>query len=156
MTVVVWSCTLICTEVTVRTTGAVGQMSAVVVFEKPVGVGKGMEELPVGNGGVTVVLKGTLGVADGTVVFKDAVEVVPTVLTVTLLPKDADKLPKKGGRIGVAVGEELVMALLEGIGRPEDDIRELVNDGKVVLAEGVMCVKMPELGEGPGEVELAE
>jgi hypothetical protein len=46
--------------------------------------------------------------------------------------------------------------LLEGIGRPEDGTRELVNDGKVVLAEGVMCVKMPELGEGPGEVELAE
>jgi hypothetical protein len=121
-------------------------MSAAVVFEKSVGAGKEMEELPVGNGGVEVVLNGTLGVADGTVVFKDAAGVVPTVLTVRPLPEGADELLKKGDTIGVAVGGKLVVALLEGIGRPEDGTRELVNDGKVVLAEGVMRVKNPELG----------
>jgi hypothetical protein len=153
--VCVWTETLICTEVTVRTTGAVGQVSGVVVvFENPVGVGNGMEELPVGYGGVIVVLKGTLGVGDGTVVFRETLDVVPIVFGVKPLPEGAVELPNNGGTTGATVGGELVVALLEGRGLPDGGIRELVSDAMVVFAEGVIRVKIPELKGGPCEVEL--
>jgi hypothetical protein len=91
-----------------------------------------MDELHAGSGGVVVALKGTLGVAKGTVVLTDAVDVVPTVFGVKPLPEGAVELPKGGGTTGVTPGGELVVALLEGIKVSEDGTRELVSDGKVV------------------------
>jgi len=64
----IWTWILVCTDVTVIMIGVVGHISSVVaLLTSPVGVGSGIEELPVGKGGTVVELNGALGVTDGKV-----------------------------------------------------------------------------------------
>ena len=120
------------------TRGAVGQMSGVeVLFRYAVGPADGIEEFPVGYGGVMVEFSDTIGVADGTTVkllvgneeFADGVG-NPTDSAVKPVPVGIVELPNGGGRTGVSVGGALVVALLEGVGILEEGA------GKVLFVGG--------------------
>jgi hypothetical protein len=160
MSVVVMTCTLVATSVTVIRIGAVGQMSGVVVlFSETVGVAEGIEEFPVGSTGEVVMFSDTLGVKDGAklVMFpvdSGRVDVefsegtgVPTDATVKPVPMGTVKLPPNGG--GTTVGKPggaLVVTLLEGLGRLEDGAGPLglVPAGAVELAETGMEIDPTE------------
>ena len=70
----IWIRILVCTDVTVIMMGVVGHISSVVaLLTNLVGVGSGIEELPVGKGGTRVELNGALGVADGKVLALESI-----------------------------------------------------------------------------------
>jgi hypothetical protein len=89
----------------------------------------------------------------GTVMFTELLGIV----TDTTVPEDTVKLPPVGGMTTVSVTGGAEVMLLDGPGMLTDGRGVLVGNTVVVFADGVICVKIPDLGvELAGAVEFAD
>jgi len=170
--VVVSTCTLVSTAVTVITKGAVGQMATeTVLFREMVGVAEGSDEFP--NDAEVVTLSDALGVTDG--IFVKLLDVVTVRICIVVelppggileMPVGAEavvfeprvtwmKIPElelgtvdvvefidMGGREDDAAPGRLAVELLEGVGTPKDDPKGCVN----VLGGVLDVLAFTELG----------
>lgn len=156
------------TETCVTVNSPVAHVLAAELFRERVGVNKGtIDELPVGNGGVTVIFSGTLGVTGGTLVIlagdggvgtvklRDTLAVV---IDTTVIPLESAVVLLKGGMMIGSVAGVLDVALKLGIGTPDDGAGAVVRtgidafagtDGKTTV--GVAMVRLPVLSRRPDD-----
>jgi hypothetical protein len=127
----------------VTVTATVGQTDAggSVLLNEGVGLAEGMDDElkpPVGSGGVYVMFNEAVGVNDGTLDVMLTAGIVTGIVkfaellgivTEMTVPEDTVKLPPVGGMTTVSVTGGLEVMLLDGYG---------------TLAEGVICVKIPD------------